>query len=96
MFPREKKKRVDFIVVLDKVVECVILITFLVTWYIQKTGRACELLKLPLPIVNASSLKVVFQDHRTYASSAAVSFSCSISTKFMICLNVSHFNFLSI
>ncbi|PKI35306.1 hypothetical protein CRG98_044320, partial [Punica granatum] len=40
--------------------------------FVQKAGKACEVLKLPLPIINASSLKVVFEDHRTYASPAAI------------------------
>lgn len=39
----------------------------------QKTGKTFEVLKLQLPIVNVSSLKVFFEDHRTYASAAAVS-----------------------
>ncbi|KAF7851940.1 hypothetical protein BT93_L1651 [Corymbia citriodora subsp. variegata] len=43
--------------------------TFLQT--IQKSGKACEVMRLPLPVINSSSLKVVFEDHRTYASSAA-------------------------
>lgn len=43
--------------------------TFLQT--VQKSGKACEVMRLPLPVINSSSLKVVFEDHRTYASSAA-------------------------
>ncbi|KAK4777160.1 hypothetical protein SAY86_005848 [Trapa natans] len=50
--------------------------------FFQKTGKACELLKLPLPIIDASSLKVVFEDHRTYASSAAVSVTESLWRSF--------------
>ncbi|XP_059462278.1 uncharacterized protein LOC132191337 isoform X3 [Corylus avellana] len=38
---------------------------------VQKTGKTFEVLKLQLPKVNISSLKVVFDDHRTYASPAA-------------------------
>ncbi|XP_050243779.1 uncharacterized protein LOC126692278 isoform X1 [Quercus robur] len=38
---------------------------------VQKTGKTFEVLKLQLPQVNISSLKVVFEDHRTYASPAA-------------------------
>ncbi|GLT60810.1 hypothetical protein SLA2020_335590 [Shorea laevis] len=38
---------------------------------VQKTGKTFEVLKLQLPKVNISSLKVVFEDHRTYASPAA-------------------------
>lgn len=30
-------------------------------------------MKLQLPVINISSLKVFFEDHRTYASDAAVS-----------------------
>ncbi|XP_048126921.1 trafficking protein particle complex subunit 8 [Rhodamnia argentea] len=38
---------------------------------VQKTGKACQVMRLPLPVINSSSLKVVFEDHRTYASPAA-------------------------
>ncbi|KAE8125213.1 hypothetical protein FH972_020046 [Carpinus fangiana] len=38
---------------------------------VQKTGKTIEVLKLQLPKVNISSLRVVFDDHRTYASPAA-------------------------
>lgn len=38
---------------------------------VQKTGKTHEVLKLQLPQVNISSLKVVFEDHRTYASPTA-------------------------
>lgn len=40
---------------------------------VQKTGKTFEVLRLQLPIVNIPSLKIVFEDHRTYASSAALS-----------------------
>ncbi|KAF5747759.1 Tetratricopeptide repeat (TPR)-like superfamily protein isoform 1 [Tripterygium wilfordii] len=40
---------------------------------VQKTGKTIEVSKLQLPAINASSLKVIFEDHRTYASPAAVS-----------------------
>ncbi|KAK9289806.1 hypothetical protein L1049_007966 [Liquidambar formosana] len=40
---------------------------------VQKTGKAFEVVRLQLPVINISSLKVVFEDHRTYASPAAVS-----------------------
>lgn len=40
---------------------------------VQKTGKTFEVLKLQLPVINISSLKVVFEDHRTYASQAAAS-----------------------
>ncbi|XVE61381.1 hypothetical protein DITRI_Ditri06bG0034900 [Diplodiscus trichospermus] len=40
---------------------------------VQKTGKTFEVLKLQLPVVNISSLKVIFEDHRTYASAAAAS-----------------------
>ncbi|GAV63866.1 TRAPPC-Trs85 domain-containing protein [Cephalotus follicularis] len=40
---------------------------------VQKTGKIFKVLKLQLPVVNLSSLKVIFEDHRTYASPAAVS-----------------------
>lgn len=37
-------------------------------------GKKLEISKLQLPSISASSLKVIFEDHRTYASSSAVSF----------------------
>ncbi|XP_007028000.2 PREDICTED: trafficking protein particle complex subunit 8 isoform X1 [Theobroma cacao] len=40
---------------------------------VQKTGKTFEVLKLQLPAINISSLKVIFEDHRTYASAAAAS-----------------------
>ncbi|KAJ0027453.1 hypothetical protein Pint_36182 [Pistacia integerrima] len=40
---------------------------------VQKTGKTFEVLKLQLPVINISSLKVFFEDHRTYASAAAAS-----------------------
>ncbi|GLT94814.1 hypothetical protein SLE2022_125350 [Rubroshorea leprosula] len=38
---------------------------------VQKTGKTFEVLKLQLPVINISSLKVIFEDQRTYASPAA-------------------------
>lgn len=38
---------------------------------IQKAGKTVKVLKLPLPKINISSLKVIFDDHRTYASPTA-------------------------
>lgn len=40
---------------------------------VQKTGKTFEVVKPQLPIINISSLKVIFEDHRTYASAAAAS-----------------------
>ncbi|XVF07518.1 hypothetical protein REPUB_Repub06bG0146000 [Reevesia pubescens] len=40
---------------------------------VEKTGKTFEMLKLQLPVINISSLKVIFEDHRTYASAAAAS-----------------------
>ncbi|XP_031279097.1 trafficking protein particle complex subunit 8-like [Pistacia vera] len=40
---------------------------------VQKTAKTFEVLKLQLPVINISSLKVFFEDHRTYASAAAAS-----------------------
>ncbi|KAJ8574174.1 hypothetical protein K7X08_025979 [Anisodus acutangulus] len=39
---------------------------------IQQTGRAYEVPKLQLPVINIPSVKVVNEDHRTYASQAAI------------------------
>ncbi|KAG6580753.1 Trafficking protein particle complex subunit 8, partial [Cucurbita argyrosperma subsp. sororia] len=38
---------------------------------IQKAGKTVKVLKLPLPKISISSLKVIFDDHRTYASPTA-------------------------
>ncbi|KAK3004340.1 hypothetical protein RJ639_018256 [Escallonia herrerae] len=38
---------------------------------VQKTGKTFEVFRLRLPIINISSLKIVFEDHRTFASPAA-------------------------
>lgn len=38
---------------------------------IQETGKTFEVLRLQLPVINFPSIKVVFEDHRTYASPAA-------------------------
>ncbi|KAI5679651.1 hypothetical protein M9H77_00878 [Catharanthus roseus] len=40
---------------------------------VQKTGKTFEVLKLQLPVINISSLRVFFEDHRTYGSDTAVS-----------------------
>ncbi|KAL6133731.1 hypothetical protein ACLB2K_065965 [Fragaria x ananassa] len=40
---------------------------------VQKTGKTFEVSKLQLPEINIPSLRVFFEDHRTYASSAAAS-----------------------
>ncbi|KAM6571414.1 hypothetical protein CsatA_015494 [Cannabis sativa] len=45
---------------------------------VQKTGKTIEVSKLRLPEINLSSLKVVFEDHRTYASPTAASVNESI------------------
>ncbi|KAH9674303.1 tetratricopeptide repeat (TPR)-like superfamily protein [Citrus sinensis] len=37
----------------------------------RKTGKTFEVVKPRLPIINISSLKVIFEDHRTYASAEA-------------------------
>ncbi|KAL6988129.1 hypothetical protein U1Q18_013876 [Sarracenia purpurea var. burkii] len=39
---------------------------------VQRTGKTFNVLRLQLPVVDIPSLKVVFDDHRTYASSEAV------------------------
>ncbi|XP_028777528.1 trafficking protein particle complex subunit 8 isoform X2 [Neltuma alba] len=38
---------------------------------VQKTGRTFEVSRLQLPVINISSLKVVFEDHRTFGSPSA-------------------------
>ncbi|KAA8518448.1 hypothetical protein F0562_015922 [Nyssa sinensis] len=40
---------------------------------VQKTGKMFEVLRLQLPVIDIPSLKVVFEDHRTYASPTAIS-----------------------
>ncbi|CAH9127748.1 unnamed protein product [Cuscuta epithymum] len=38
---------------------------------VQKTGKTFEVPTLELPVINIPSIRVVFEDHRTYASHAA-------------------------
>ncbi|GLT90145.1 hypothetical protein SLE2022_080910 [Rubroshorea leprosula] len=45
---------------------------------VQKTGKTFEVFKLKLPVISISSLKVIFEDQRTYASPAAASVKESI------------------
>ncbi|PON63122.1 TRAPP II complex, Trs [Parasponia andersonii] len=45
---------------------------------VQKTGKTFEVPKLQLPEINISFLKVIFEDHRTYASATAASVKESI------------------
>ncbi|KAL3536023.1 hypothetical protein ACH5RR_004484 [Cinchona calisaya] len=40
---------------------------------VQNTGKTFDVLKLQLPVINVNSVKVVFEDHRTYASETATS-----------------------
>ncbi|KAE8725145.1 SYP121 protein [Hibiscus syriacus] len=40
---------------------------------VQKTGKTFEVVKLQLPVINISTLKVIFEDHRTNASAEAAS-----------------------
>ncbi|XP_027176053.1 trafficking protein particle complex subunit 8 [Coffea eugenioides] len=40
---------------------------------VQNTGKTFDVLKLQLPVINVNSIKVVVEDHRTYASEAATS-----------------------
>lgn len=39
----------------------------------KKTGMKHEVVGLQLPVINMSSLQVIYDDHRTYASQASVS-----------------------
>ncbi|OVA02018.1 TRAPP III complex [Macleaya cordata] len=45
---------------------------------VQKMGKTFEVFKLQLPVINMPSLKVIFEDHRTYASPTAVNVSESL------------------
>lgn len=38
---------------------------------VEKTGKNFEVNKLQLPVIDTSSYKVIYEDHRTYASSSA-------------------------
>ncbi|KAL6521190.1 hypothetical protein OROGR_017759 [Orobanche gracilis] len=40
---------------------------------VQETGKIYEVLRLQMPVINFPSIKIVFEDHRTYASPAAAS-----------------------
>ena len=44
----------------------------------QSTGSKVEVKMLELPLIVVASLKVTFEDHRTYASSASVSLICIV------------------
>lgn len=46
--------------------------------FVQSTGKKFDVYKLQLPVFNMSSLRVVHEDHRTYASNADVDVSESI------------------
>ncbi|KAJ6790656.1 trafficking protein particle complex subunit 8-like [Iris pallida] len=45
---------------------------------VEKMGTTFEVNKLQLPVINMSSYKVIYEDHRTYSSSADVSVSESL------------------
>lgn len=50
-------------------------------------GKKFDVYKLQLPVFNMSSLKVIYEDHRTYASDADVrtnNCTSSISNSFII------------
>lgn len=51
-----------------------IYIFYFIFLIIQQTGKTFEVSKLQLPEINISSLKVIFEDQRTYASPTAVSY----------------------
>ncbi|KAL5135551.1 Trafficking protein particle complex subunit 8 [Glycine soja] len=38
---------------------------------VEKTGRTFEVTKLQLPVINISSLKIIFEDYRTFGTSSA-------------------------
>ncbi|GFQ01431.1 trafficking protein particle complex subunit 8 [Phtheirospermum japonicum] len=40
---------------------------------VQETGKTFEVLRLQLPVINFPSIKIVFEDHRTYAPREAAS-----------------------
>lgn len=42
-------------------------------WASQNMGETFEVCGLQLPVINMPSLQVIYEDHRTYASSTAVS-----------------------
>lgn len=46
---------------------------FLLFVILKKTGMKHEVVGLQLPFINMSSLQVIYEDHRTYASQASVS-----------------------
>lgn len=39
----------------------------------QNLGKTCKVFQLQLPRINMQSINVIFEDHRTYASSSSVS-----------------------
>ncbi|XP_020095709.1 trafficking protein particle complex subunit 8 isoform X1 [Ananas comosus] len=40
--------------------------------FVQRLGKSFDVCKLQLPVINLFSLKIVYEDHRTYASTADV------------------------
>uniref|UniRef100_A0A0D9ZE43 Uncharacterized protein n=1 Tax=Oryza glumipatula TaxID=40148 RepID=A0A0D9ZE43_9ORYZ len=46
--------------------------------FVQSMGRKFDVYKLQLPVINMPSLRVIYEDHRTYASDADVNVSESI------------------
>ncbi|KAG8648726.1 trafficking protein particle complex subunit 8 isoform X2 [Manihot esculenta] len=67
---------------------------------VQKTGKTFEVLKLQLPVINISSLKVVFEDHRTYATPAVASVReslwCSLEEDMIPSLSTAKTNWLEL
>lgn len=56
-------------------------------------GKKFDVYKLQLPVFNMSSLKVIYEDHRTYASDADVrpnNCTRSISNPSIICISGSN------
>jgi hypothetical protein len=46
--------------------------------FVQSMGKKFDVYKLQLPVINMPSLRVIYEDHRTYASDADVNVSESI------------------
>ncbi|KAJ6756153.1 TRANSPORT PROTEIN TRAPP [Salix purpurea] len=67
---------------------------------VQKAGKTFEVLRLQLPVINISSLKIDFEDHRTYASPGSTSVKesvwCSLEEEMIPSLPTARTNWLEL
>ncbi|KAJ6749938.1 hypothetical protein OIU85_000554 [Salix viminalis] len=67
---------------------------------VQKAGKTFEVLRLQLPVINISSLKIDFEDHRTYASPGSTNVKesvwCSLEEEMIPSLPTARTNWLEL